>query len=68
MKWAAQQRQIFIKEFLDEYSCINRSDIIAKFSIGPAQATRDLQIYIKNNAEALVYNVTDKCYEKAETN
>lgn len=67
MNWAAKQRQLFIANFLKEYGHINRSDIMGEFSIAPAQATRDLQVFIKNNPDLLVYNITDKCYELRES-
>lgn len=63
MNWAAQQRQVFIGNVIKEYGGINRSDIMKEFNIGSASATRDLQRFISDNPDTLIYNVTEKCYE-----
>lgn len=63
MNWAAKQRQVFIGNFIKEYGEINRSDLMQEFRIGGASATRDLQQFINDNPNVLIYNVTKKRYE-----
>lgn len=63
MNWAAEQRQIYIKNHIEEYGSINRSDLMDFFKIGPASATRDLTIFRNANPDLLIYNVAEKGYE-----
>ena len=64
MNWAAEQRQIFIRERLNETGRINRADIMAAFGIGLAQASIDLGIYKDTNPKAMFYDMREKVYKK----
>lgn len=64
MNWAAKQRQIFIRERLNETGQINRADIMSEFGIGIAQASIDLGIFREKNPKAVVYDLKDKTYKK----
>lgn len=62
-KLAVQRRQYFINDFIQQYGKINSNDIMQQFKVGLSSAMRDLQMFIKNNPDLLLYNVTEKCYE-----
>lgn len=64
MKWAEEQRQLFIKERVEEYGSINRQDLMSEFRIKEAQATRDLRKFKENNPDVLFYNPSERQYEE----
>lgn len=63
MKYAEKQRHIFIEETLELRGSINGKDLIEKFKIGSAQASRDLVKFKKLNPNAMEYNLSTKRYE-----
>lgn len=63
MRWAEEQRQIFIGDIVRQQGFINRHELINKFGISRPQASRDLQTFIKEYPNLLTYNVTTKRYE-----
>lgn len=67
MNWAAKQRQIFIRERLNETGQINRADIMKEFGISVAQASLDLSTFRDQNPRAVVYDLRAKTYLKRET-
>ena len=56
-------RQAFIKNMLICRGFVERKDIIERFKVGSATATRDITFY-KNNNDDIEYNVTNKRYER----
>lgn len=42
---------------------IGRADLMATFGISPAQASSDLQTYLRTNPKALAYSTSRKRYE-----
>lgn len=64
MNWAAQQRQIFIRERLNETGRLNRADIMAEFGIGHAQASTDISVFREANPQAMIYDLREKVYKK----
>lgn len=66
MNWAAKQRQIFIRERLNETGQINRADIMQEFGISIAQASLDLSAFRDENPKAVTYDLKLKTYRKRE--
>jgi len=64
MTWAADQRQLFIRERLNERGYINRKDIMTQFDISVAQASLDLKRFVDENPKAITYDKTAKRYVK----
>jgi len=64
MTWAADQRQLFIRERLNERGYINRKDIITQFDLSVEQASLDLQRFVDENPKAITYDKTEKRYVK----
>lgn len=63
MKWAEQQRHLFITEHLKENGFINRSDLMEKFKISIAQASIDFRKWKQNNPGKIEFNPKVKRYE-----
>lgn len=63
MRWAEEQRSIFIDDVIRRKQHISRRDLMDKFSISPATASRDLRAFTKEYPNLLIYNVTTKRYE-----
>jgi len=61
-KWFEKQRQDYIEKSIKVIGQINRWDLMDYFNVSATTATRDLTLFRKNNPEALVYDVTRKCY------
>lgn len=61
MTWAKQQRQEFIRETVNNFGVIGRADLMIKFGIKEACATRDLDEAAKRGV--ISYNPKTKCYE-----
>lgn len=62
MKYAQQQRLVFIDFLLDHYGTLNRSALMDHFAIGPAQASRDISDYLALAPGNAVYDKTTKAY------
>ena len=65
MRFFSELRQKFIKDMVICRGFIGRNDIIERFGVGSATATRDITYY-KTNNEDIKYNVTNKRYERIE--
>jgi len=65
--WAAQERLRRIEQAVWWRGWIKRKDLVEWFGISSAQASSDLQKYQEINPEALVYQMSRKRYEGAET-
>jgi hypothetical protein len=63
VNWFVRYRQEWIGESLRVYGFINRDHLQRKFGIHQAQASKDLQTYLKHNPGALQYNPNTKRYE-----
>jgi len=63
-EWFAAQRQEFIKERLDERGFVNRSDIAMKFGVSISIASRDIQIFQRDNPDVMWYDLRNKNYRK----
>jgi len=64
MRWFEQQRREWIMIHLYAQGHINRSDIMQKFGIGSAQASRDINRLMKDMPNLMTYNLTAKRYER----
>lgn len=60
--WFQTQRLKFIEQCLIKNGRINANDIVKFFDISRGQASRDIQLYIKNNGKGIFYNFSQKCY------
>ena len=63
-EWFAAQRQEFIKEKLEERGFVNRSDIAMKFGVSISIASRDIQIFQRDNPDVMWYDLRNKNYRK----
>ena len=63
-EWFAAQRQEFIKEKLDERGFVNRSDIAMKFGVSISIASRDIQVFQRDNPDVMWYDLRNKNYRK----
>lgn len=66
MNWFNNQRQLWIMEAIHIYGFINREHIIKKFNVSVPQASKDLNNFVKDNANLLDYNKSSKRYELNE--
>jgi hypothetical protein len=66
MNWFAEQRQSWIAEMLHVYGFINREHLQRKFGISQPQASYDLKQFCAAHPRAIRYDVSRKCYRKAE--
>lgn len=66
MNWFTNQRQSWIMEVVHIYGFINREHIIKKFNVSIPQASKDLNDFVKDNANLLDYNKSSKRYELNE--
>jgi len=66
MKYAEKQRHLFIREVLEEQGFINGKDLIEKFEMGSAQASRDLTKFKQLNPDAMEYNLSTRRYERVQ--
>ncbi len=65
-QWFGQHRQDWIVDMLEVYGFINRKHLQRKFGISQPQASKDLQRFQRDNPDALIYDVSKKCYVAAE--
>lgn len=63
MRWFANYRIEWIAEMVSIYGFINREQIIRKFGITEAQASRDLQAALHRYPDLMTYDVHTKRYE-----
>lgn len=61
--WSARERLAFIERCLWWHGTVYRGDMMRVFGISPAQASVDIQLYLKLNPEATTYNLSSKRYE-----
>ena len=66
MKYAVEQRLVFIDFLLAEYGHVGRGAIIDYFGISEATATRDFKEYKLRFPYNMVYNGNDKAYYKTQ--
>lgn len=64
MRYPEKQRHEFIRETLEDKGYINSKDIIQKFGVGTATASRDLTRFKKLNDDFVEYNLSNRRYEK----
>lgn len=62
MTWCEQQRMDWIAESLRVYGFINRKHLMLKFGISQPQASKDLQIFLRDHPGAMRYDLTLKQY------
>jgi DeoR/GlpR family transcriptional regulator of sugar metabolism len=63
MRWFEEQRLKWIGDRLASHGHINRSDLIEQFRISEATASRDLNTFLRERPNIMVYNLTAKRYE-----
>lgn len=66
MRWAAEQRQGFIRDQLESRGYLNRADLCRAFGISTPQASMDIQTFLRTNPYAATYNNSAKRYERRE--
>jgi len=64
MKWAAQQRQNFIRERVNERGTIGRSEIMKEFEISIAQASQDITAFREKFPGIIEYDFSKKTWVK----
>ena len=64
MNWFAQQRHVWIADMLYVYGFINREHLQRKFGISAPQASHDLQQFLRDHPQLVVYDLSQKCYRK----
>jgi hypothetical protein len=62
--WYLDHRRQWILEMLDIYGFINRGHVVRKFGISEQQVAIDFRQLLKDEPDAMIYNVTTKRYEK----
>lgn len=66
MKWAQEQRLLFVGRLLRNSGYVNRADIMDVFRISKAQAAKDFAAFMRLHPKAMIYNETAKRYEAAD--
>ena len=66
MTFTQKQRLEFIEFLLMFLGTLRRSDVVEKFSIGSAAASRDIALYKELAPSNTEYNTTDKTYSRQE--
>lgn len=62
-RWFERQRREWITETLHVFGYINRDHLIRKFGISSAQASIDINRYLKRRPDSMTYNTSLKRYE-----
>lgn len=62
-KWFKEQRIKYIEEHLLQHKSINRENIMKKFNVSIAIASRDIKHFKALNPEKIIYNNSSKKYE-----
>lgn len=63
MRWFEEKRLEWIGERLAAKGHINRRDIMEKFGISTAQASKDLNNFLRNCPDLMTYNSSARRYE-----
>jgi DeoR/GlpR family transcriptional regulator of sugar metabolism len=63
MRWFEEQRLKWIGDRLASHGHINRSDLMEQFQISMAQASKDLNAFLRERPNLMVYNRTTRRYE-----
>lgn len=61
-KWFMDHRQSYIAAMLRTYGQVNRTQLMEKFGISLPQASTDIQRFIRENPEAIIYDGKAKAY------
>lgn len=67
MRYAIEQRLRFIDALLHLYGHVNREALIFFFCISTPQASNDLAEYMKIAPNNMVYNASNKRYERTDS-
>lgn len=62
MNWFAENRQQWIVDVLYVYGFINRAHLQRKFGISTPQASKDLQVAMRELGNLVRYDTSRKCY------
>lgn len=62
MRWFEQHRMDWIAETLRVFGFINREHLIRKFGLSTPQASHDLNVFQRNNPNAMTYDMSTKRY------
>ena len=62
MTWFMRQRQDFIRAQLETFGMIRRQQIVDRFEVTIAVASKDIQDFIAAHPDAIDYDRTAKCY------
>lgn len=65
MKYAQQQRLVFIDLLLDHYGTLNRANLMDYFGISQPQASRDIRDYRALAPHNATYEPTRKTYVRS---
>lgn len=65
MNYFAQLRQNYIKEIIETRGVLNRADLMNQFGISVPQASLDINKFLANHPDSMIYNRSLKRYEKA---
>jgi hypothetical protein len=63
MRWFEEQRLKWIGDRLASQGHINRRDLTEKFGISTAQASKDLNAFLRDKPNLMIYNLKMKRYE-----
>lgn len=63
-RWFEQHRMDWIAEALRVYGFINREHLMTKFGISQPQASIDLQRFLRQQPDAMSYNLSAKRYRR----
>jgi hypothetical protein len=61
-QWFIQHRQGFIADCLRVFGQVNRATIVERFDISEPQASLDIQRFLREHPEAMVYDGRCKAY------
>ena len=65
MAWAEDYRQGWIAETVRVFGFINRTHLMRKFGISPAQAAKDLGVFQDTNPGVITYDTSEKRYVRS---
>ena len=61
-KWFIQHRQSFIADCLRVFGQVNRATIVERFDISEPQASMDIQRFLREHPDVMVYDGRVKAY------
>ncbi len=64
MTWFTDHRMVWIDEVSRIYGYINRGHIMEKFGVSMAQASADINAFMKKHPNTLLYNPSTKRFER----